>query len=176
MSVALPLPSSPHCAPTITMAGMSQGPSRNRTKAPASVIAVRHASAAGALAFRCYRKCARCTWRLAAGRGSRLEGGYGCSAAVGEELLAAPRLVVLADGRGRNAEHVERAQEPLVGLVLPGNRAVPGPACPAQLVEAPVVAGPGKRVRGDRMADRHRVLGQRCPGGAVARESGRDLG
>src|SRR6202035_101278 len=95
-SVALPLPSSPHCAPTITMAGMSAGPLPLHE------------------------------WALGEEPGRR--GG----AAVGQEHLAALSLVLLADGVGGDGQGGQRAQEALVGLMLPGHGPVALPAGPAQ--------------------------------------------
>src|ERR1700733_6953664 len=57
-------------------------------------------------------------------------------AAVGQEIGAASGLVVLADGRGGGAQRVQCPQEALVGLVLPGDRAVAVPAGPAELIQA----------------------------------------
>src|SRR6266487_39893 len=113
-SVALPLPSSPHCAPASTMAGI-------RRSLPCSG----GAAVPGV-----------------AGQHRR-----GLAAAVGQELLAAPRLVILADGRGGPAEQKERPQETAIGLVLPRNRALPAPARAAQQIEAPVIAGAREGVR-----------------------------
>src|ERR1700722_2501905 len=68
-----------------------------------------------------------------AGR-SGLQGGNGGRAAVGQEVAAPGRLVVLADGGRGCPEHVQGAQEALVRLVLPGDRAVTVPSGPAGLV------------------------------------------
>src|ERR1700683_2403364 len=69
-------------------------------------------------------------------------GGRG-GAAVAQELLAAGRLVVLPDGAGRPAQHVQGPQEAPVRLVLPRDGPGAAPAGPAQLVQAAVGAGAG---------------------------------
>src|SRR6266704_7125150 len=99
----------------------------------------------------------------------------GGRAAVPQELRAAFGLVVLADRRGGGAQHVQGAEEAAVRLVLPRHRAVALPARPPQLVQAAVVAGPRKRVGGDRVVLGKGPFGQRGPGRGVGRETRRDL-
>src|SRR5450631_3191483 len=100
----------------------------------------------------------------------------GFGAAVGQELAAACRLVVLTDRGGGGPEHVQGPEEAAVGLVRPGHRAVAAPARPAKLVEPAVVPGPGVRVRGNSLAVPERPLGQGGPGGRGRWEAGRDIG
>src|SRR5215813_5203886 len=99
----------------------------------------------------------------------------GRRAGVSQEFLTADSLVLLADRGCGHAEGMQRPKEPLVGLMLPGNRPVSVPARAAQLVEAAVIAGPGERVGGDRITGRHRPLREGRPGGTVGRESRRDV-
>src|SRR5689334_13661634 len=129
MSVALPLPSSPHWAPTSTMAGIGILPDIDETPAQA---------ATGALAIRAYPPDghqengeSRSGCENLAGRGT----------AVPQERPAAVGLILLTDRGGGAGQRVQRTQEAAVRLVLPGDRAMALPAGPAQLVQTPVVAG-----------------------------------
>src|SRR5258708_15424164 len=92
------------------------------------------ASAAGALAIACYRTVA------ASGVFERRGSGR---AAVAQKLRAAARLVVLPDGCRGYREHVQRAQEAAVRLVLPRDRPLAPSPPPAELVHGPGVSGPG---------------------------------
>src|SRR5690606_21388451 len=65
---------------------------------------------------------------------------------LAEELLAPGGLVLLADGRGRRPQPVERPQEPAVLRVAPAHVARPPPAVGPEPVEAAVVADPAVRV------------------------------
>src|ERR1700759_3133262 len=99
------------------------------------------------------------SWRAS----SEQLGGRG-GAAVGQEELAADGFLFLVDGVGRLGQHGQRAQEALVGLVLPRDRAVAAPAGPAELVQATVVAGAGVGVGGDHLTLAEGALGQGGPG------------
>src|SRR5579872_2089095 len=89
------------------------------------------------------RRGARAARRSGAAVAQRGRGG---GAAVAQELVAARRLVVFADGTGGPAQHGQRAQEAPVRLVLPGNRPVAVPAGTPQLIQPPVIPGPRVRV------------------------------
>src|SRR6266536_3862352 len=108
-------------------------------------------------------------------RSGAREYGGGLRARVGKELLASPRLIILADAGGRPAEQVQRTQEAAVRLVLPGDRAVTSPSGPAQQVEPAVIAGAGVGVCGDNLPVAHRPLGERCPDRGKPREPGGDV-
>src|SRR5260370_36431552 len=75
-------------------------------------------------------------------RAAAAQGGSGCGTAVAEELVAALGLVVFADGAGRPAQHVQRAQEAPGRLVLPGDRTRAAPAPTPRLTPAPRIARP----------------------------------
>src|SRR5258708_29148091 len=108
------------------------------------------ASAAGALAIACYRTVA------ASGVFERRGSGR---AAVAQKLRAAARLVVLPDGCRGDREHVQRAQEAAVRLVLPPDRPLALPARLAGLIHAPGIARPRVGVRRHRVAILHPALG-----------------
>src|SRR5207248_8929219 len=110
------------------------------------------------------------------GRALSAELRRGLGAAVTQEVAAALRFIVLADGRGRPAQHVQRPQEPAVRLVLPGNRPLPPPPRTAQLIKAAVITGPGIGVGLHYFALLECPFRQRCPGRRVAGEPGRGLG
>src|SRR6266851_4324537 len=172
-SVALPLPSSPHWAPTSTMAGMLipfgwrklQPGSRGSTTGPG--LAVHDEAPAQAQARQ----------GLLRSEITRLGGqfGRGGGAAVAQELRAPLGLVVFADRRGGRGQHVQRTQEAAVRLVLPRDRAVSVPARAAQLVEGAVIARPRVRVGRDGVALPERAGGQRGPGRRIRREARRDV-
>ena len=67
---------------------------------------------------------------------SQSSGGFGRGGA--QELGAADALFLFADRPCGPRERTERPQEPLVGLVFPGDRTLPTPAGFAQSVSAPV--------------------------------------
>src|SRR5260370_37843091 len=90
---------------------------------------------------------ARPSSRAPRSRAAAAQGGSGCGTAVAEELVAALGLVVFADGAGGPAQHVQRAQEAPVRLVLPGNRPRAVAARTPQLIQPPVIPGPRVRVR-----------------------------
>src|SRR5260370_30052195 len=94
------------------------------------------ASAAGALAIACYRTVA------ASGVFERRGSGR---AAVAQKLRAAARLVVLPDGCRGDREHVQRAQEAAVRLLLPPGRPLTLPTPPAGLIPAAGVTRSGRR-------------------------------
>src|SRR5262249_8870405 len=97
-SVALPLPSSPHWAPTITMAGMTTRLAIARLQAWEPALAVRR------------------TWcRLLRSAFQHLGG---LRAGFAQELPDPLDLVLFADRGRRGSEEVQRTQEALVGLVL----------------------------------------------------------
>src|SRR6185437_16280785 len=88
--------------------------------------------------------------------GDSRQRGEGSRARVVKELADPDDLVVLSDRGGGGAEQVQRAQESLVRLVLPRDRAVTAPTGSAQLVKAAVVTSPRVGVGG------YRIIGQRC--------------
>src|SRR5215475_1019634 len=155
-SVALPLPSSPHWAPTITMAGMTTRLAR--VGSPASEPALRGASEAARRQLRAF------TLEYLGGRGTRLA----------QELPDPLDLFFLADRGGGGTEEMQCPQEALVRLVLPRDRPVAVPAGPPQLVQAAVIPGPGIRICRDRVAGQ-RLLREDRPRGAVRREPGSGL-
>src|SRR3954466_2542140 len=107
MSVALPLPSSPHWAPTSTMAGIGFLPDMDEAPAQA---------ATGALAVRAYPPDGHQENGTSRSGGERLDG---YRAAVAQERPAALGLLHVSDRGGGARQRVQRAQEPAVGLVLP---------------------------------------------------------
>src|SRR3569833_360109 len=160
MSVALPLPSSPHWAPTSTMAGIGVLPDIDEAPAQA---------ATGALAIRAYPPDGHQENGRSRSGGENLNGRR---AAVPQERPAAVGLLLVADRGGRAGERVQRTQEAAVGLVLPRDRAVALPSGAAQLVEPAVVAGTGVGVGLEDIAGPERAVGEFRPCRGVARESG----
>ncbi|MCU1468584.1 MAG: putative phosphomutase, family [Actinomycetia bacterium] len=90
-----------------------------------------------------------------------------------QEFGAPLRLVGLADGFGRTAQAVERAQETPVRLVAPPHVSGSAPARLAQPVEPTVVADAEVRVGLDVVAPEASELGPRIE---VARPAGADVG
>src|SRR4051812_602921 len=160
-SVALPLPSSPHWAPSSTIAGMTS--SLPTTKAP-----LLH----GVPETGCKRRGASCDERLL----DRAELRDCFGVAVAQECRAPRGLVVLADGRGRPGEGMQRAQKTTVGLVRPRHRTVPLPAAAPQCIEPAVVAHPGVGVGLDDRAGLERPVGERRPCHRRGGEPGGDDG
>src|SRR5690606_27017958 len=90
------------------------------------------------------------TWRR--NRRGGLRRGRPVGVELAEEQGAALGFVGLADGLGRRAQAVERAQEPAILLVAPADVAGSPPPARPQAVEAPVVADPEVRVALDVVA------------------------
>src|SRR5690625_187196 len=73
---------------------------------------------------------------------------FGCGRAhgVGQKLVAALSFIRLTYRIGRFSQAQKRPQEPLIWLVIYGNRAMPTPSGSAQRVQAAVVTGARKRI------------------------------
>src|SRR5450631_497854 len=94
---------------------------------------------------------------------------------VSQELRTSLLLVRLTDLASGTAQRGQRAQEPLVGLMRPGHRALALPAAATKGVQRPVVAGACECVALDRVTVRERILSQGGPGqrrGRVCRRDG----
>src|SRR5260370_38833829 len=107
MSVALPLPSSPHCAPTITMAGMAQVLPVTERKPQAAALRSGRQARQGLLHSDVTGTGLQAPGTSAWPARSRLQRRDRRGAALGQELLAPGRLVVLPHGRGPAASHVQ---------------------------------------------------------------------
>mgnify|MGYP003347065241 CR=1 FL=1 len=77
---------------------------------------------------------------------------------LSQEQRATGGLLGLTDSGGGARQRVQAPQEPPVGLVLPGDRAVALPAVASQRVEPAVVADPSEGVRLERPTLRVRLI------------------
>src|SRR5699024_10996799 len=190
-SVALPFPSSPHWAPTITTAGMATPGERCGTSwtlghvrctgPRGSYQAARStpwtgpvpspaAAGSGRPAAACPDPCGPLRDTAAQGAAAVPPSRQGPSSAeqagigLAQERGDAIGLGVVAEAAGGLPQHRECAQEAAVRGVGSGDGALAAPSGLAQRVQSAVVAGAGVGVGGDVVAVGERVLGEGGPG------------
>ena len=167
-SVALPLPSSPHWAPSTTTAGMSAplcplpdpsaaGPETTKPSATAPGPYGR------TLANR--RDAAHFTGQADASGGQLEQLFEGSLTAVAQEGATTLLLLGLTDPACRSGQGRECTQEASVGLMTPRHRPVPLPAIATQDIKATVIADSGIGIDRDIFSTLNEgLLGQHRPG------------